>query len=210
MQIAQLWLANTSHTTAVTLTGHSSTTITNFYCHFRRLVTSALLEEDQIIGGPGVEVEIDETKLGKRKYNRGHRVDGVWVVVGIERGHNEKIFLVPVENRNAETIRHIVERHVLPGSIVFTDYWKGYSHLEDFGLEHLKVNHSKTFKDPITGACTNTVEGMNSGLKRKIMPRNRTRNGIEAHLGEYVWRRKNSGHLFDSLIEAMRDIHYEL
>ena len=32
----------------------------------------------QTIGGPGVIVEIDESKFGKRKHNRGHSVEGVW------------------------------------------------------------------------------------------------------------------------------------
>ena len=36
------------------------------------------------IGGEGIIVEIDESKFGKRKYNRGHRVEGVWVVGGVE------------------------------------------------------------------------------------------------------------------------------
>jgi transposase-like protein len=210
LQIAQLWLSGASHTTAIALTGHSSATLTNFYAHFRQLVTQALAEEDQVIGGPGIEVEIDETKLGKQKYHRGHRVDGVWVVVGIERGPTGKIFMVPVETRDAETIREIVFRHVRPGSTIYSDYWKGYSHLEDFGLTHLRVNHSQTFKDPVSGACTNTVEGLNSGIKRRIMPRNRTKNGIKGHLGEYVWRRQNKECLFEKLIEAMRDIHYEI
>ncbi len=47
--------------------------------------------EDTVIGGPGVEVEIDESKFGKRKYNRGHRVgeNGVWVFGGIEKDLRE-------------------------------------------------------------------------------------------------------------------------
>ena len=38
-----------------------------------------------VIGGEGIMVEIDESKLGRRKYNRGHRVDGILVVGGIEK-----------------------------------------------------------------------------------------------------------------------------
>ena len=37
------------------------------------------------IGGPMVEVEIDESKFGRRKYHRGRMVDGHWVFGGTER-----------------------------------------------------------------------------------------------------------------------------
>lgn len=210
LRLAQLWLAKVPAVSCINLTGQSSHTICHYYQHFRQLVSSALKEEDQVIGGPGVVVEIDETKLGKRKYNRGHRVDGVWVVVGIERKENGKIFLVPVQDRSALTLRQIISDHVYPNTIVHTDMWRGYQNLEDFGLTHLTVNHSKTFKDPVSMACTNTVEGLNSGLKRRIPIRNRIEEGIEFHLGEYVWRRQNATRLFDAFCDALRDIHYEL
>jgi hypothetical protein len=57
------------------------------------------------------------------------------------------------------------------------------------GIEHITVNHSTDFVDPLTNACTNTAEGPNSGLKRKMPVSNRIRNGIEDHLEEYIWRR---------------------
>ena len=40
-----------------------------------------------MIGGPGIEVQIDESKFGRRKYNLYIRiqVDGHWVFRGIER-----------------------------------------------------------------------------------------------------------------------------
>jgi transposase-like protein len=210
MGLAHYWLAGTTANTCILLTGHSSTTVSAFYRHFRQLATSALREENQIIGGPGIVVEIDETKLGKRKYNRGHRVDGVWVVVGIERRQNGKIFLIPVEDRSAQTLQAIIESHVLPNSIVNTDGWRGYTNLDALGLTHMVVNHSQTFVDPVTSACTNTAEGLNSGLKRRIPIRNRVKEGIEDHLGEYVWRRQNKERLFDAFVEALRDVHYDI
>jgi transposase-like protein len=208
LHISLLWLHKVSVTSCISLTGHSSSTISNFYHHFRVLVTSALRKEDQIIGGSGVVVEIDETKLGKRKYHRGHRVEGVWVVVGIERRLNGKMFILPVKDRSAATLRQIISKHVLEGSIIMTDMWKGYKDLDEFNMIHLTVNHSQFFKDPITDACTNMVEGVNSGIKRAIPVRNRVESGIEYHLGEYLWRRQNSDNLFNHFIDAIRDIHY--
>jgi hypothetical protein len=40
--------------------------------------------EKHKIGGPGIIIEVDESKFGRRKYNRGHRVEGVWVMGGVE------------------------------------------------------------------------------------------------------------------------------
>lgn len=178
--------------------------------HFRKLVSSALTEEDQVIGGPGIIVEVDETKLGKRKYQRGHRVEGCWVVVGIERTPEAKVFLVPVEERSSETLTSILRRYVAPHSIVYTDCWKGYLGIQyDLEVSHATVNHSKFFKDPATQVCTNKAEGLNNGLKMKISPRNRVKDNMEEHLLEYVWRKKNQSCLWSSFIEALRDIHYD-
>jgi hypothetical protein len=33
--------------------------------------------ENVQIGGPNITIKIDEPKLGKRKYQRGHRIDGI-------------------------------------------------------------------------------------------------------------------------------------
>ena len=54
---------------------------------FCREVCEVNYEEcEEKIGGPGKRVQIDESKFGKRKYHRGHRVEGQWVFGGIEEG----------------------------------------------------------------------------------------------------------------------------
>lgn len=52
------------------------------------------------LGGHGKTVEIDESKFGRRKYYRGHFVDGCWVFGGIERESGE-VFLQVVDKRYA-------------------------------------------------------------------------------------------------------------
>lgn len=209
MHLGYQWLNRSSQMQAMNATGHNPNTVTNFYNHFRTLVAATLDIEDQIVGGPGIIVEIDETKLGKRKYNRGHRVEGAWILVGVERTEERRVFLSHVYNRSAATLQAIIAKCVRPGSIIHTDKWKGYCGLsKNLDLEHYTVNHSKTFKDPITQVHTNTVEGTNNGLKIMIRPRNRGPE-IDDHLTEFVWRRKHSNNLWKAFIDALKEIHYD-
>jgi transposase-like protein len=85
------------------------------------------LQQVATVGGPGVIVEVDESKFGKRKYNKGHAVEGVWVVGGVARTEGREIFLEVVEERSTRTLTRILKKHILPGSIVHTDCWKGYN-----------------------------------------------------------------------------------
>ena len=92
--MAYCWLNNHGHKQIVNQTGCSSNTVTNFTYYFRELVSSTLEIEDTLIGGNEIIVEVDETKLGRRKYNKGHKVDGAWVLVGVERTERRKVFMV--------------------------------------------------------------------------------------------------------------------
>lgn len=111
----------------------------------------------EVLGGPNKVVEIDESKFGKRKYHRGHHVEGQWVFGGYERGTG-RVFMVAVEDCKAETLVPLIERCIAPGTTIISDCWKSYDLLDQQGFEHLKVNHSVTFKDPETGAHTNSIE----------------------------------------------------
>ena len=209
LHLGYLWLTGATWTVTQIITGHSEKVITAFYGHFRILVASMLEDVDQVIGGDGVEVQVDETKLGKRKFNRGHRVEGVWVIVGVERTCERKVFLLQVEDRTATTINDIIRKHVLPGSIIVTDMWRGYSSLSSkLGFAHYTVNHSQTFRDDETGACTNMAEGTNNALKMKIPPRNRVREHMEEHLAEFIWRRVHAKELWCAFLDAIKDINY--
>ena len=59
-----------------------------------------------------------------------------------------------------------------------------------------------------TGAHTNSIEGSWNALKMQIKPRNRVK-GIEEHLWEFIWRRKNADRLWDAFIDALKDAYYE-
>lgn len=133
---------------------------------------------------------VGESKFGKRKYNRGHCVDGVWILGGVERTAEWRMFGTVVETRDADTLLEVISQHVATGTIVHTDLWRGYSRLADrLDVTHHTVNHSREFVSAVDGTHTNTIEGTWNSIKTKIAPRNRTRQSMEGNLMEFIWRR---------------------
>ena len=59
--------------TSLKVTDH---TAVNWYNFIRDVCAQYFPDHPKVIGGPGEEVEIDESKFGRRKYNCGRRVDG--------------------------------------------------------------------------------------------------------------------------------------
>jgi len=101
------------------------------------------------IDGPGTTVEIDESKYGKTKYNRGRYIEGQWVYSGICR-ETKACFFDPLRQRDIDTLLPIIRAHILPGTHVVSDMWKAY--------DCLKVNHILNFVDPNTGAHSQRIE----------------------------------------------------
>lgn len=139
-----------------------------------RLIIGKDLEGSEYkIGGPGIQIQVDESKFGRKfKHNRGMRGDkenalDLWVIGGIESEprpmeKKRRAFAILCANRNKLTINEVFRKNVAPGTHVVTDGWKGYfdlKYLEDCDFTHTVVNHTECFKDPETGAHTNTQEG---------------------------------------------------
>ncbi|CAG8455356.1 1539_t:CDS:2 [Scutellospora calospora] len=128
--------------------------------------------------------------MGKRKYHRGHRVDGVWVIGGVERTEEKGCFVEVVADRTADTLL------------------EGYNRLEGLSMTHNVVNHSVNFVDPVTGVHTNTIEGLWNGLKLRIPARDRTKDEVTNHLHEFVWRKKNKNNIWGGFINALKTTSY--
>jgi len=96
---------------------------------FRREAMLVFLEGCSVkIGCPNKTVEIDESKFGRRKYQRGHSVKGQWVFGGVERQSGEK-FLIPVPARTSDTLMAIIRDWIEPGTTVISDSWAAYRNL---------------------------------------------------------------------------------
>jgi hypothetical protein len=211
--ICYLWASEINHKSMVMITGQNKNTISDWMGFIRQLVSEDMQNspEEVKVGGEGIIVEIDETKIAKRKYHRGHRVEGAWVVGGVERTPERKFFAVRVPDRSAATLIDVIDRFVLPGSILYSDCWGGYNtqQLEALGITHLTVNHSLHYKDPVTGVHTNTIEGTWAGLKLVIPKRQRSGAKVDDHLDVFVWRRLNEGNWWGRLLDLIKDAKYE-
>jgi hypothetical protein len=69
-----------------------------------------LEEADTGIGGLGVILQLDETRLGKKIYQRGHQFEGIWMFAGIEMTVEQKGFLRRVDDRSAATLEAIIHK----------------------------------------------------------------------------------------------------
>lgn len=239
LMLCYYWLAETHISQIQRFTGHGSSTITDWCGHIAQAVAYYQDVHVQKIGGPGKEVEVDESKFARRKYNRGHCVgDKSWVFVVVERVMQQNgkyragaMHAIPTMNRGAPTCAAFLRFYVEPGSKVFSDCWKGYRdrdihQIVSRGMPrftydcrgdkhdgprgcHQTVNHSENFKDPITGACTNIVEGCNNGLKIKIPRRHRMMGKIRIPLLVACWRRKYRGwSQWPNFWRAMAEVRY--
>lgn len=138
------------------------------------------------IGGENKVVEIDESKFGKRKYNRGHYIGGQWVFGGVECESGNS-FLIPVQQRNEETLLPVIQKFILPGLTIISDCWRAYAKLDKHNYKHLTVNHSQGFKDTITGACTNKIEGLWTHAKHCIPHYHRQNQNYTVYLAKFMF-----------------------
>ncbi|KAH7826347.1 putative ISXO2-like transposase domain [Monocercomonoides exilis] len=85
-----------------------------------------------------------------------------------------------------------------------SDQWKGYRSLPKHGYIHLTVNHSKTYKNKKTNACTNLIEGTWARIRR-YMPVHGVREGyIEEYLAGFIFQ-KILHKTLEDLLQAIKD-----
>ena len=206
VELLYFWSKQMRVTDAAKEVGCTQRVAIDWFNFIRDVCAQYFLDHPIAIGGPGKIVEIDESKFGKRKYNRGRGVDGHWVFGGIERG-TTKSFMIVVADRSAATLIPIIQTYILPGTLIISDEWRAYSSLSSLGYQHQTVNHSQNFVDPGTGAHTNSVEGYWSCVKRQMRRQgvmNTSNDLFSTYLLESLWRKRFHGQdLFEKLLECI-------
>lgn len=154
-------------------------------------------------------VEVDETFYFHRKYHRGMRRRGIWVVGLVERGSG-RCWLEIVNRRDAQTLERIITAHVLPGSVIVTDGWAAYRNVSTINngvYDHQVVVHGDNFVDPVhSDINTQTIEGLWMHAKRKL--RNQlgsSRNLFPRYLAEFQWRHSHKTHVYGQYLKLLSD-----
>ena len=162
------------------------------------------------LGGEGKIVCIDETFLTKKKRCkggfRGRPTAGTKkCVLGMleldfeTRRATGHCLLLEIPDRSARTLKLFIRRHVVAGSLIFTDSFKSYAWLSkpDSGFVHRCVNHkrrefSKT--ETIFGkevvVSTNAAEGLFGRLKAFLRAKGAkkvSRDSYGGLLSEFLW-----------------------
>jgi transposase-like protein len=192
------WSAQHSQASLMHETGFARQTVIDWYNFCRDICISWNNRNPVEIGGfddnghPTI-VEVDETVIYKRKYQRGRCCKQRWLFGGVERSTG-KCFVKFVRNRKGDTLLPIIRTHCLPGSHMITDGFTSYFTLDQIygGIYlHSSVVHERNFVNPDDSDIhTQSIESLWSCIKYGSKKRKGTSNTvIQSYMDEFLWRR---------------------
>jgi transposase len=157
----------------------------------------------------GSTIEVDETYMGgRRKGSRGRPMRGdkkMVPVVGIVQRGGRAVARV-TKNATAKTLTGLIKKHVVPGSVVYTDEFPAYNTVsKGKRFTHFRIKHASGVY-AVGDIHTNSVEGLWSLIKRGIrgVYHSVSPEYLQTYLDEYCFRynRRHNGNLqFKSILE---------
>ena len=172
----------------------SKATVSDWRNYFRELCQAEIDREgNDVIGGVGLTVEIDETHIFTRKHNVGRLSQNerrqCWVLGGICR-ETGAAFVEWVASRDRQTLFEVIVRRVAAGTRIITDGARVYRTLQDEGYSWQFVNHRHNFVSPDDpDVHTQRIERSWRTLK-EIIPANCRDDLKWSYLAEYTWKQR--------------------
>ena len=114
-----------------------------------------------------------------------------------------------VPRRDAATLLPIIQRHVRPGTTIWSDEWAAYRRVQQlpFVSTHATVNHSLEFVNPVTGVHTQHVESYWNQVKTKFKRMKGVHDTmLSSYLDEYMWRERHGQTGSTAMNSLFRDI----
>ena len=187
-KLMEHFVAGTTARCASELIEINRNTAAYYYQRLREIITHHLEQESiEIFDG---EIEVDESYFGgTRKGKRGRGAAGKVPVFGLlKRGGLVYTKIIP--NASSDTLLPIIQQKVIPDSIVYSDYWRGYNALDVSEFKHYRINHSKLFADKHNHI--NGIENFWNQAKRHLRKFNGVpKESFPLFLKECEWRFNN-------------------
>ena len=187
-KLIEHFVAGTTARCAAELIGVNRKTAGYYYHRLREIIAYQLDQESQdVFGG---EIEVDESYFGgTRKGKRGRGAGGKIPVFGLlKRGGRVYTKIIP--DASSATLIPIIERKVIPDSIVYSDSWRGYNVLDVSEFKHYRINHSQLFADKHNHI--NGIENFWNQAKRHMRKFNGVpKDSFGLFLKECEWRFNN-------------------
>lgn len=138
-RVVRLFCEGITAVQVASLTGLNRNTVNRLLAHIRQVIARHCEANSPLSG----EVEIDESYFGPRRV-RGRRGRGAGkkvIVFGLLKRQG-KVYTQIVPNVSRETLKQIVQAKVEPDSTIYSDGWRSYDGLVDWGYKrHYRVNH---------------------------------------------------------------------
>lgn len=155
-------------------------------------IRSTFHQDDIKLSG---EVEIDEAFISKSKWRRV----GDWSrylqkppVLGLFERGTGKVVMIALDDRKVKTIAPIIQAHVIKGSTIYTDAYKGYQKVENYTHAFVKHRDGEFVRGNVH---TNNIEGCWSFFKRNIKNSHHSISNkhLQAYLNEgaFKWNNKH-------------------
>ena len=205
-QVVRLFCEDMTAVQIASLTGLNRNTVNRLLTHIR-IVIAQYCEATSPLSG---EVEIDESYFGPRRVRgvRG-RVAGKKVIVFGLLKRQGKVYTQIVPNVSRETLRQIVQMKVEPDSTIYSDGWRSYDGLVDWGYKrHYRVNHGNN-EFVSQSNPRNHINGIENfwGIAKVRLSKLRglRKDHFNLHLKECEWR-YNMRHedMYHELLELLR------
>ncbi len=140
-QVVRLFCEDLTATQIAELSGLNRKTVNSILLKIRRSI-ACYCEATSPLSG---EVEIDESYFGPRRVRgmRGRGAGKKIIVFGLLKRQG-KVYTQIVPNVSRETLKQIVQAKVEPESTIYSDGWRSYDGLVDWGYKkHYRVNHGQ-------------------------------------------------------------------
>ncbi len=187
-KLIEHFVAGTTARCSASLVGVNFKTACYYFQRLREIISAQLeAESHEVFDG---EIEVDESYFGgRRKGMRGRGAAGKVPVFGLlKRGGRVYTKIIP--DASSATLIPIIERKVIPDSIVYSDCWRAYNVLDVSAFKHYRINHSKLFADKKNHI--NGIENFWNQAKRHMRKFNGIpRQNFGLFLKECEWRFNN-------------------